>query len=119
MEFPPTRGNMVCATANFLESAMRTSQQPVSTVNSILVAIVVLYELLGVAPTHDPLITRLQRSIIHTHMKRPITVSPTFDPVAVKALFHKWAQAPAEGEATGAAVSTRCVPHLSSSTPVL
>jgi hypothetical protein len=109
MEFPPTRGNMVHATANFLKSTMKTSQQLASTVNSILVAITALYELLGVTPTHDPLIACLWRGIICMCMKRPIMVSPTFNPAAIKVLFHKWGYQPTKHQLRAKLLALLCL----------
>jgi hypothetical protein len=58
------------------------------------VAIVALYEPLSLYPTKDLLIMRLWKGLIHSCMHRPIEKSATFDPLALKDLFHEWGTRP-------------------------
>jgi hypothetical protein len=57
-------------------------------------AIAALYEPLSLYPTKDPLIMRLQKGLIHSHTHHPIEKSATFNPSALKDLFHKWGTHP-------------------------
>jgi hypothetical protein len=94
ISFPPRAHVAIAATANFVEAATRSAQRPASTVNSILAGIAALYEPLGLFPTRDPLITRLRKGIVRTRTKRPIAASPSFDPSAIRDLFHRWGERP-------------------------
>lgn len=59
ISFPPEHEEAVTAITNFIKSATHASQQPSSTINSLLAAITALYKPLNLFPTHDPLICHL------------------------------------------------------------
>lgn len=109
ISFPPRPHVAVAATANFVKAATRSTQRPTSTINSILAAVAALYEPLNLFPTRDPLITQLQKGIIHTRTKQPIATSPSFNPSAIRDLFHRWGEQPTKSQLQAKLLALLCL----------
>src|SRR3546814_15075010 len=85
--FSSRRRHTRCA----LVTGVQTCALPISasTINGTSTAITALYKPLNLHPTKDPLITHLQKGLIHAHTCCPIERSKTFNPSALRELFHK------------------------------